>query len=306
MASKPSSTPRWAETSGGTPASNIATPTSGEADTGYAASQAIVSSSKLNYLLHLLYLWTLYIRDAVFIATAASALPGVTGTGDTNQPGMKGNGNGTGPGLLGAGGASSPGVAASAGGGGSPVTGALNIGPQTAPSAPNNGDLWATASALFARIAGATMQLVGGDRSSPMWLQFSGVCSNAAAGAISLYATMSTGTATTIGSNPVIGGPGINQYLSPTVGLFKGLTILTGQLTAGAACVVSASVIRAGSTIGTISISIPAGTASGTVLSATGSVAFQAGDVINAGVINGGGQTAGAGLLLASVLIAVA
>lgn len=216
-------------------------------------------------------------------------------------------GTGSNPGLTGTGGpAGGQGVKAKAGNIAAPTKGAVNFSPQPTPSAPDDGDLWATASSLFAQIAGATMQLVGADRSSPMWLQFSGVCSNASAGAIALYAAMSTGTATTIAGNPAIGGPGINQYLAPTTGVVKGLTILTGQLTAGAACVASASVIRAGSAIGTISISIPAGTALGTVMSATGSIAFQPGDVISAAVINGGGQSAGAGLLLASVLIAVA
>lgn len=304
---KPAALPRWGESAGSTGivGPNEVAPNSAKQDVGFVAGEE-PPAGYFDWLFRLIFEWCQYVGQAFFTADTGSGLPGATGTGDTNQPGLKGNGNGTGPGVLGAGGASSPGVAASAGGGGSPVTGALNLVPQIAPSAPGNGDLWATASALFARVAGATMQFVGGDRSSPMWLQFSGVCSNASFVALALYATMSTGTATTIGSNPTLGGPGINQYLAPTTGLIKGLTVLTGQLTAGAACVVSVAILRAGSAIGTISISIPAGTASGTVLSATGSIAFQAGDVFSAGVANGVGQTAGAGLILASVLIAVA
>src|SRR6267142_2322135 len=55
--------------------------------------------------------------------------------------------------------AASPGLKATAGGGGAPGTGALNLVPQVAPSAPANGDLWTTTAALFARINAATKTL---------------------------------------------------------------------------------------------------------------------------------------------------
>jgi len=54
-----------------------------------------------------------------------------------------------------------------AGGGGSPVKGAINLVPQAAPSAPDNGDIWTTAAAVFARISGATKQLATQDVAGP-------------------------------------------------------------------------------------------------------------------------------------------
>lgn len=134
MATKPTTVPRFAITAGGADAANIAAPTSGEADSGYVVGQTVVSSSKINFLFNWIYKWVLYLKDAVLIADAGSALPGVTATGDGAAPGAQ----------------------FTPGGAGSPARGALAIPPQTAPTAPSNGDVWTTAAALFARINGAT------------------------------------------------------------------------------------------------------------------------------------------------------
>lgn len=102
-APKPSTVPRWAETASGTAASNIATPTSGESDTGWTNGQSVISSSKMNWLFQLTYDWIKYLRDASFVADTSSSLPGVSGTGDTNQPGVLGTGHGTAAGVKGVG-----------------------------------------------------------------------------------------------------------------------------------------------------------------------------------------------------------
>lgn len=132
MATKPTSTPRWAETTGGVPATNITTPTSGEQDSGYTNGQAVVSSGKLNWLLQLIYSWILYLSDAVFTATAGSGLAGVSATGD----------------------GAAPGVSATPGGGASPARGALSLASQATPSAPANGDVWYDGTLSPARFSG--------------------------------------------------------------------------------------------------------------------------------------------------------
>jgi hypothetical protein len=81
MASKPSVVPRWAETVGGAPAANITAPTSGQQDTGFTVGQ-VPPSGYVNFLLRYIYDWILYLKDAVFVATAGSGLDGVRGTGD--------------------------------------------------------------------------------------------------------------------------------------------------------------------------------------------------------------------------------
>jgi hypothetical protein len=61
---KPASLPRWAETGGGTPASNIIEPTSGKKDTGYVTVAAspggkgdVPTSGGLNWFMRLVYKW---------------------------------------------------------------------------------------------------------------------------------------------------------------------------------------------------------------------------------------------------------
>lgn len=102
-ATKPASVPRWGETAGGVTTPNFAVPTSGEMDSGWNNGQTVISSSKMNWLAKLTYDWILYVKDANFVATASSGLPGVQGTGDTNQPGVSGTGSGVAPGISGTG-----------------------------------------------------------------------------------------------------------------------------------------------------------------------------------------------------------
>ena len=54
---KPTSYPRWSETSGGTPDANITTPTSGQMDTGWTVGQKPVVSGYLNWFEWLTYKW---------------------------------------------------------------------------------------------------------------------------------------------------------------------------------------------------------------------------------------------------------
>ena len=98
MANKPTVVPRWAETVAGVPAANIATPTAGESDTGFTNGQSVVSSSKLNWFMQLVYDWILYLRDAVFTVPVGSNGNGITGTGDGNGAGVVGYGGTTGRG----------------------------------------------------------------------------------------------------------------------------------------------------------------------------------------------------------------
>jgi hypothetical protein len=94
MATKPSTTPRFAETAGGAPATNIATPSSGQQDTGWTVGQA-PPSSYFNWWMRLVYDWILYLKDAVFTATPSSGLAGVSGTGDGAAAGVSGTGGST-------------------------------------------------------------------------------------------------------------------------------------------------------------------------------------------------------------------
>ena len=144
IALKPTVLPRFAETAAGVAATNIAVPTSGQQDTGWTTGQA-PPSGVFNFLLRYIYDWIQYVRDAVFTATAASALDGLKATGD-----------GVGAGVNGFGGASGPGVAAAAGGGGAPVRGALALTVQAAPTGPVNGDVWSLGSALKTYLGGAS------------------------------------------------------------------------------------------------------------------------------------------------------
>jgi hypothetical protein len=66
MAAKPDITlARWAETAGGTPASNIGTVSSGQRDTGWALNALIVSTI-FNTLMRQFYLWCKYLSDQIF------------------------------------------------------------------------------------------------------------------------------------------------------------------------------------------------------------------------------------------------
>jgi len=62
MSTKPTETPRWAETAGGTPASNITTPSSGQLDTGWTANQVGVSGYD-NWRQRLVYKWIQWLND---------------------------------------------------------------------------------------------------------------------------------------------------------------------------------------------------------------------------------------------------
>lgn len=191
MSTKPTVKPRWALTAGGADATNITTPSSGESDVGYTNGQNPVSSGKTNFLFNAIAKWINFLDDSPSFVPTTTNAPGLSSTGNGSGAGFVGTGGATGPGgafiggatgshgatstatgsgndghrgqgittgagFRGTGGASGPGVAAVAGGGGAPVTGALNLTPQVAPTTPVNGDLWVTAAAFFARIAGST------------------------------------------------------------------------------------------------------------------------------------------------------
>jgi hypothetical protein len=94
VAAKPGTLPRWARTAGGVDASNLATPSSGEQDAGWANGQNPVSSSKMNWLFNWLYQWAVWLNDSPAFTTVSSNVPGLSATG-----------NGTGSGLVGTGGA---------------------------------------------------------------------------------------------------------------------------------------------------------------------------------------------------------
>lgn len=70
MSTKPSTLPRHAETSGGTPSAGITEPSSGEKDSGFVASTA-ASAEKTNWVLWVMYLWTKFLND-LFDTTAGS------------------------------------------------------------------------------------------------------------------------------------------------------------------------------------------------------------------------------------------
>jgi hypothetical protein len=89
-------------------------------------------------------------------ATSGEGLSGLGGSPDGS--GVVGIGTGAGSGLGGQGGTTGPGATLIAGGGGSAVRGALNLGPQAAPSTPADGDIWVESgtNTLKVRINGAT------------------------------------------------------------------------------------------------------------------------------------------------------
>src|SRR5712664_1284548 len=118
MAAKPASVPRWAQTTGGvvvTGANAPVTPNSGKLDAGFAPGEK-PPANYFNWLFNLIYLWTLYVKDAIHVADSGSGLAGVSGTGDgvaagvsgtggaTNGAGVVGQGTGTGRGVQGTGG----------------------------------------------------------------------------------------------------------------------------------------------------------------------------------------------------------
>lgn len=63
MATRPSSLPRWAETAGGTPSSNIADPTSAKKDAGWADSEK-PPAGFLNWLQNTVYRWIKYLDES--------------------------------------------------------------------------------------------------------------------------------------------------------------------------------------------------------------------------------------------------
>lgn len=97
MATKPTTLPRWAETAGGTPDANIATPSSGQLDTGWTVGQKPVPSNFQNWFQNLVYKWIAYLSDGLF--TQATA----------NTQAIRATGNGTGAGIEGIGGTTGPG-----------------------------------------------------------------------------------------------------------------------------------------------------------------------------------------------------
>jgi hypothetical protein len=115
-------------------------------------------------------------------------------------------GTGAGAGLSGTGGATGPGVAAIAGGGGAPARGALAVTPQTAPSAPSNGDFWSTAAAFFVRIAGSTFTMALLEAAQT----FTGSPTFAAASGPGLTATPSGG------ASPVRGNVALSLITTPS------------------------------------------------------------------------------------------
>lgn len=122
---KPTNLARWAETAGGTPASNIVEPASGQKDTGWTTGQKPVPSSYFNWWQHQVYRWVAYLDDlsnqtwtwaATHAFNAAVTLASTiysTGVGFLGQSGVNGGdalravGNGAGDGLKGTGGATS-------------------------------------------------------------------------------------------------------------------------------------------------------------------------------------------------------
>lgn len=90
MATKPTlDDARWAETSGGTPASGITAPSSGKKDIGWVPAEK-PAAQIFNHILHEAYKWFKYLSDGAFTGTHSFA--GSTSfagglTGDTNSTG---------------------------------------------------------------------------------------------------------------------------------------------------------------------------------------------------------------------------
>lgn len=84
MATKPTDLVRWAETAGGTPSSEIDTPSSGKRDSGWTDGE-IPPHDIFNYLAWALYQWIKYLNDGVFTGTVSFAADGIVG--DTNSTG---------------------------------------------------------------------------------------------------------------------------------------------------------------------------------------------------------------------------
>lgn len=143
MATKPSTQPRWAETSGGSPASNITSPTSGQQDSGWTNAE-VPPSSVMNWWMQLVFDWIKYLADAILVATTGSGLDGVKATGDGAGAGGNFIGGSTGVGAVGKGGsASKQGGQFQAGSTSAPVVGSINLVPVSAtPTFPANGDAW--------------------------------------------------------------------------------------------------------------------------------------------------------------------
>ena len=276
---KPSVTPRWAETVAGAPAANIATPTAGEADTGFTNGQAVVSSSKLNYLLRTIFDWCLYLRDAVFTADAGSGLAGVSGTGD----------------------GASPGGAFTPGGGGAPARGALFLYPQLTPSAPVNGDIWVApniAGSLFAKLNGVISSFLDATASALASLSFIGNPGNTAS---TNYLAWGGASQAAVAANGSVRANGQTTHMAGFAGQLRGLIIKTGALGIGGPVVVT---LMKNGVATALAATIIAGTASGAVVTATGApVAVALGDILEVQIANGVGVTTSIGLSLITALL---
>jgi hypothetical protein len=132
---KPSTLPRWAETSGGTPSSNIDEPSSGRKDIGWLDDER-PPAWWLNWWKNTVYQWIKYldqIHTEAFTWTALHVFEKkvtvVAGLA-TNDPGVDATGDGSGPGILGTGGATAgaPGVVGEGGIGGGPGVQGTGIG----------------------------------------------------------------------------------------------------------------------------------------------------------------------------------
>lgn len=84
MAAKPTTLPRWSETGGGTQSNIIPAPLSGRQDVGFSPGEEL-PASWLNWLLNLLYRWSAYLRDGIFVGEAGQ--PGLTITGGSGAGG---------------------------------------------------------------------------------------------------------------------------------------------------------------------------------------------------------------------------
>lgn len=177
MSAKPATVPRWARTAGGVDASNLATPSSGEQDTGWTNGQNPVASTKMNWLFNWLYQWIFFLNDSpVFTATTAAA-PGLTATGGSgNSHGLVGNATGTGAGLRGTAsatagsvgvyGTGTTGTAGVQGDGAGASSGVVGNGGATGPGITGNGGATSGAGVVGNGVAGNSSGVVGNGQGS--------------------------------------------------------------------------------------------------------------------------------------------